>query len=98
MPPAECGSRTISLGWVAQLRDPLVPASVSGSGSLCVFRTRLAGAQDRRAMPHVGGVFGTAFSVDPKEQLVTVNMTHGASARLQSRHLFKNIVYGAMVG
>ena len=45
-----------------------------------------------------GGVFGTAFSVDPKEQLVTVIMTQGASARLQSHHLFKNLVYGAMVG
>jgi len=44
-----------------------------------------------------GGVFGTAFTIDPKEQMVAIILTQGATARLQSRHLFKNLVYGAMV-
>jgi CubicO group peptidase (beta-lactamase class C family) len=44
-----------------------------------------------------GGVFGTSFTIDPKEQLVAVQLTQGATPRLQSRHLFKNLVYGAMV-
>jgi CubicO group peptidase (beta-lactamase class C family) len=44
-----------------------------------------------------GGVFGTSFTIDPKEQIVAIQQTTGASARLQSRHLFKNLVYGAVV-
>jgi CubicO group peptidase (beta-lactamase class C family) len=44
-----------------------------------------------------GGVFGTNFTIDPKEQMIAIQLTTGASGRLQSRHLFKNLVYGAMV-
>ena len=44
-----------------------------------------------------GGVFGTNFTIDPREQLVAIQLNTGASGRLQSRHLFKNLVYGAMV-
>jgi CubicO group peptidase (beta-lactamase class C family) len=44
-----------------------------------------------------GGVFGTSFTIDPKEKLVAVIMTQGATPRLQSRHLFKNLIYGAMM-
>jgi CubicO group peptidase (beta-lactamase class C family) len=44
-----------------------------------------------------GGIFGTSFTIDPKEKLVAIQLTQGATARLQSRHLFKNLVYGAMV-
>jgi len=44
-----------------------------------------------------GGAFGTSFTIDPKEQLVAIQLTQGATPRLQSRHLFKNLIYGAMV-
>jgi CubicO group peptidase (beta-lactamase class C family) len=44
-----------------------------------------------------GGAFGTSFTIDPKEQLVAIQLTQGGAQRLQSRHLFKNLVYGAMV-
>jgi CubicO group peptidase (beta-lactamase class C family) len=44
-----------------------------------------------------GGIFGTSFTIDPKEKLVAIQLTQGATARVQSRHLFKNLVYGAMV-
>lgn len=44
-----------------------------------------------------GGLFGTSFSIDPKEQLVFIQLTQGPTARVQSRHLFKNLVYGALV-
>jgi CubicO group peptidase (beta-lactamase class C family) len=43
------------------------------------------------------GLFGTSFTIDPKEQLVAVMLTQGGTARLQSRLLFKNLIYGAMV-
>lgn len=45
-----------------------------------------------------GGLFGTSFSIDRKEErLVFIQLTQGAAARLHSRHLFKNLVYGALV-
>ena len=44
-----------------------------------------------------GGAVGTSFTIDPKEHVVAIQLTQGATPRLQSRHLFKNLVYGAMV-
>lgn len=44
-----------------------------------------------------GGVFGTSFTIDPKERLIAIMMTTGGKARIESRHLFKNLVYGAMM-
>ena len=41
--------------------------------------------------------YGTSFTIDPKGQLVAIQLTQGATPRLQSRHLFKNQIYGAMV-
>jgi hypothetical protein len=37
------------------------------------------------------------FTIDPKEKLLAIQLTQGATARVQSRHLFKNLVYGALV-
>ena len=44
-----------------------------------------------------GGAYGTSFTIDPREGLVAIQMTQGAAPRLQSRHLFKNLIYAAMV-
>jgi CubicO group peptidase (beta-lactamase class C family) len=44
-----------------------------------------------------GGAYGTSFTIDPKEQLLAIQLTQGATPRLQSRHLFKNLIYGAMI-
>jgi CubicO group peptidase (beta-lactamase class C family) len=43
------------------------------------------------------GAWGTSFWIDPKEGLVAVLMTQGPSTRVNTRMLFKNLVYGAMV-
>jgi CubicO group peptidase (beta-lactamase class C family) len=43
------------------------------------------------------GAWGTSFWVDPKEGLVAVLMTQGPSVRVNTRMLYKNLVYGAMV-
>ena len=43
------------------------------------------------------GAWGTSFWVDPKEGLVAVLMTQGPSTRVNTRMLYKNLVYGAMV-
>ena len=43
------------------------------------------------------GAWGTSFTIDRAEGLVAVLMAQGPSRRGQTRMLFKNLVYGAMV-
>jgi CubicO group peptidase (beta-lactamase class C family) len=43
------------------------------------------------------GAWGTSFTIDRAEGLVGILMAQGPSARVQTRMLFKNLVYGAMV-
>ncbi|MFH5924340.1 serine hydrolase domain-containing protein [Roseomonas xinghualingensis] len=43
------------------------------------------------------GAWGTSFTIDRAEGLVAILMAQGPSARVQTRMLFKNLVYGAMV-
>jgi CubicO group peptidase (beta-lactamase class C family) len=45
-----------------------------------------------------GGVHGTAFWIDPVEQLVVVTMMLAPERRLYYRHLLRPLVYGALVG
>lgn len=42
------------------------------------------------------GIFGTSFTIDPREKLLAIQLTQGPSARLRSRIMFKSLVYGAM--
>ena len=44
------------------------------------------------------GAWGTSFWIDPRERLVGVLMAQTPSNRIHTRMLFKNLVYGAMVG
>lgn len=43
------------------------------------------------------GVWGTSFTIDPREQIVGIIMTQGPSTRIQTRMLFKNLIYGAVI-
>ncbi len=43
------------------------------------------------------GAWGTSFTIDRAEGLVGILMAQGPSNRVQTRMLFKNLVYGAMV-
>jgi CubicO group peptidase (beta-lactamase class C family) len=43
------------------------------------------------------GAWGTSFWIDPKEKLVGILMTQGPSTRVQTRMLYKGLVYGALV-
>ena len=43
------------------------------------------------------GAWGTSFWIDPKEGLVGILMSQAPSTRVQSRMLFKNLVYGSMM-
>jgi CubicO group peptidase (beta-lactamase class C family) len=44
-----------------------------------------------------GGVYGTAFWIDPAEQLIAVAMMLAPERRLYYRHLLRPLVYGAIV-
>ena len=44
------------------------------------------------------GVYGTAFWIDPVEQLVVVTMMLAPERRLYYRHLLRPLAYGALVG
>jgi CubicO group peptidase (beta-lactamase class C family) len=44
-----------------------------------------------------GGVYGTAFWIDPAEQLIVVAMMLAPERRLYYRHLLRPLVYGAIV-
>jgi len=44
-----------------------------------------------------GGVYGTAFWIDPAEQLIAVAMMLAPDRRLYYRHLLRPLVYGAIV-
>jgi len=43
------------------------------------------------------GAWGTSFWIDPKEKLVGILMAQSPSNRVQTRMLYKNLVYGAVV-
>ncbi|BAT59230.1 esterase EstB [Variibacter gotjawalensis] len=43
------------------------------------------------------GAFGTMFTIDPREKIVAIQLSQGATTRIRSRMLFKNLVYGAIV-
>jgi CubicO group peptidase (beta-lactamase class C family) len=43
------------------------------------------------------GAWGTSFWIDPKEQLVGILMAQSPSNRVDTRMLYKNLVYGAVV-
>lgn len=44
------------------------------------------------------GAWGTSFTIDPAQRLVGVFMAQGPTNRVHTRMLFKNLVYGALVG
>jgi CubicO group peptidase (beta-lactamase class C family) len=43
------------------------------------------------------GAWGTSFWIDPKEKVVGIFMAQGPSTRVQTRMLYKGLVYGALV-
>ena len=43
------------------------------------------------------GAWGTSFWIDPKEKLVGILMAQGPTHRVQTRMLYKDLVYGALV-
>jgi CubicO group peptidase (beta-lactamase class C family) len=43
------------------------------------------------------GAWGTSFWIDPKEKLVGILMSQSPSNRVQTRMLYKSLVYGALV-
>jgi CubicO group peptidase (beta-lactamase class C family) len=72
----------------------LAPVPEMGYGFGLGFAVRTTAG--RRPLPgSVGGVYGTAFWIDPTEQLIAVLMLLAPDRRLYYRHLLRPLVYGA---
>jgi CubicO group peptidase (beta-lactamase class C family) len=44
-----------------------------------------------------GGAFGTAFWIDPQEQLIAILMMQAPAQRVYYRHLMRELVYQAVI-
>ncbi len=85
-------------------RPPAVRCARTRARDGLRLRPGLCGAHRRRPMPatwvgrriFLGGVYGTAFWIDPVEQLVVVAMMLAPERRLYYRHLLRPLVYGAL--
>ncbi len=85
-------------------RPPAVRCARTRARDGLRLRPGLCGAHRRRPMPatwvgrriFLGGVYGTAFWIDPVEQLVVVAMMLAPERRLYYRHLLCPLVYGAL--
>jgi CubicO group peptidase (beta-lactamase class C family) len=80
----------------------LAPVPETGHGFGLGFAVRVAAG--RCPLPGSigdyfwGGVTGTAFWIDPEEQLICVFMVQAPERRLHYRHLLRPLVYGAIAG
>jgi CubicO group peptidase (beta-lactamase class C family) len=95
--PPDCG-----YGDTARARfGALAPVPEMGYGFGLGFAVRTAAG--RCPLPSSvgeyfwGGVYGTAFWIDPAEELVVVAMMLAPERRLYYRHLLRPLVYGALI-
>jgi CubicO group peptidase (beta-lactamase class C family) len=68
-----------------------------GLGFAVRMETGEAGTAGTPGESNWGGLGGTAFWVDPKEQLAVVWMAQGPGQRNYFRQVLRNRIYGAMV-
>ena len=74
------------------------PVTRSGSASRSARAQASLGCQARRANTSWGGIAGTFFWIDPKEELAVVFMSQGPlAARVVCRRLVKQLVYASIV-
>jgi CubicO group peptidase (beta-lactamase class C family) len=79
------------------------PAGIAGPGYRFglgfAIRTQLGSAFTPGSLGDANwsGIGGTAFTVDPKEQIVGVIMVQAPSHRVVARNMFKNLIYSTIV-
>ncbi len=87
------------LGPLANRTDPWYgpgPGYGFGLGFAVRFKTGESGSPGTIGNYSWGGLAGTAFWVDPKEELIAVFMMQDIPMRLHYRMLFRSLVYQAV--
>ncbi|MGY4828301.1 serine hydrolase domain-containing protein [Sphaerotilaceae bacterium SBD11-9] len=84
------------LGPIPSVSELLPPGYGFGLGFAVRLQTGLAPNAGSQGMYYWGGMAGTTFFIDPKEEMVAVLMTQGPGQADEIRALFRNLVYAAL--
>lgn len=84
------------LGSIPSVCDLLPPGHGFGLGFAVRLHAGMAPVAGSAGLYFWGGMAGTTFFVDPKEELYAVLMVQAPGQRDEMRALFRNLVYGAI--
>jgi CubicO group peptidase (beta-lactamase class C family) len=84
------------LGGLPSMSDLLPPGHGFGLGFAVRLQTGLAPIAGSEGLYFWGGLAGTTFFIDPKEDLYAVLMVQAPGQRDEVRALFRNLVYAAI--
>lgn len=84
------------LGEIPSVGDVLPPGHGFGLGFAVRLHTGVAPTPGSVGLYYWGGIAGTTFFVDPKEDLLAVMMVQAPGQRDELRSLFRNLVYAAL--
>ena len=84
------------LGGLPSMSDLLPPGHGFGLGFAVRLQTGIAPVAGSEGLYFWGGMAGTTFFVDPKEDLYAVLMVQAPGQRDEVRALFRNLVYAAI--
>ncbi|MBX3621194.1 MAG: beta-lactamase family protein [Rhizobacter sp.] len=84
------------LGAIPSVNDLLPPGHGFGLGFAVRMQTGVAPVAGSAGLYFWGGMAGTTFWVDPKEEMYAVLMVQAPGQRDEVRALFRNLVYGAI--
>ncbi|HET7867554.1 MAG TPA: serine hydrolase domain-containing protein [Burkholderiaceae bacterium] len=84
------------LGSIPSVSGLLPPGYGFGLGFAVRLQTGLAPNAGSQGLYYWGGMAGTTFFIDPKEEMFAVLMTQGPGQADEIRALFRNLVYAAL--
>lgn len=84
------------LGGLPSMSDLLPPGHGFGLGFAVRLQTGIAPVAGSEGLYFWGGLAGTTFFIDPKEELYAVLMVQAPGQRDEVRALFRNLVYAAI--
>lgn len=84
------------LGGLPSMSDLLPPGHGFGLGFAVRLQTGMAPVAGSEGLYFWGGLAGTTFFIDPKEELYAVLMVQAPGQRDEVRALFRNLVYAAI--
>jgi CubicO group peptidase (beta-lactamase class C family) len=84
------------LGGIPSVSDLLPPGHGFGLGFAVRLQAGLSPVAGTEGMYYWGGMAGTTFFIDPKEEMYAVLMVQAPGQRDEVRALFRNLVYAAL--